>query len=595
MLRELHVRNLAVAEAIDLNFEPGFTVVTGETGAGKSILIDALALALGARPDPDAVRAGAEALTVEARFDLPSKSTGFRAIREILHELEIPFDGELLIARTVPASGRSSARINDHGVTQSTLTAVGTLLADIHGQNDNVSLLRPVQQLGLLDRFAGLVDKREAFGREAQALRALRTRIAELSGDDRERARRVAQLTYEAEEIEAARLTEAEDQQLAADLERLAHAQDLAGLAETARAGLEEESAAIDALGAALGAVRSIVEIDASAADARDALDAAQDQASEALRLIHHYIDGIDLNPARLEEVEARLSLIHDLQRRYGATVAEVIAHGEQAAAESAELDAGEDRLAALQEEETERSRELCAIATALSQARREAAQDLVRRVVKEAKRLQLSSLQLLVDFGLEPASVGDLDALACDLAPVRAGADGIVAADEEQTAGTSREAASFDLTGIDRVELLVSFNPDLPPRPLARVASGGETARLMLAIKTVLGRSDEIPTLVFDEVDVGLGGRSGGVVGDALRRLARSHQVLCITHLPQVAAYSTAHLRVQKSVSARESRVTVEAVEDEERLRELAEMLGADSEANRRSARELLESVSDV
>ena len=509
----------------------------------------------------------------------------------------IPFDGSLLIVRTVPAAGRSSARINDHGVTQGTLSAVGGLLADIHGQNDNISLLQPAEQLTLLDRFAGLVPQREDFASKAQALRDLRARIAELSGDDRERARRVTQFRFEADEIEAARLSPGEDEQLAGDLDRLAHAQDLAELAETARAALEDENTAVDALGRALAAARAITDIDASAEEARAALDAAQDQASEGLRLIRHYIDGIDLDPARLGEVEARLSVIHDLQRRYGDTVAEIIAHGEDAAAEAAELDSSGDRIEALHEEEAVLSAALVTSGTELSLARREAAQDLLRRVTKEAKRLQLPHMRLVGQFGLDrvPPESED-EGLAVDLAPVQVSADGLTAVDGRTAMeGTnSTDRVRFDLTGIDQAEMLVSFNPDLPPRPLARVASGGETARLMLAVKTVLGRSDEIPTLVFDEVDVGLGGRSGGVVGDALRRLSRSHQVLCITHLPQVAAYSTSHLQVQKSVNARESCVAVEPIQDEARVRELAEMLGADTEANRRSASELLASVQD-
>ena len=277
MLRELHVRNLAVAEAIDLNLEDGFTVVTGETGAGESILIDALALALGAKPDADDVRAGAQALTVEARFSVGGD--GQPRIEALLRELDLPCDGELLITRTVPTKGRSSARINDRGVTQATLIAVGSLLADIHGQNDNSSLLRPADQLALLDRFAALDEQRAAFAADAVALRALREQIRDLGGDDRERARRVAQLRYEADEIAAAALQPGEDEKLGLELDRLAHAQDLAQHAEAARAVLEDEGAAIDALGVALARTRSIVEIDPAAATTLESLEGAHDQA----------------------------------------------------------------------------------------------------------------------------------------------------------------------------------------------------------------------------------------------------------------------------------------------------------------------------
>ena len=586
MLRELHVRNLAVAEAIDLNLEDGFTVVTGETGAGKSILIDALALALGAKPDADDVRSGADALTVEARFSIGGD--GQPRIEALLRELDLPCDGELLITRTVPTKGRSSARINDRGVTQATLIAVGSLLADIHGQNDNISLLRPADQLALLDRFAALDDQRAAFAADAVALRALREQIRDLSGDDRERARRVAQLRYEADEIAAAALQPGEDEKLGLELDRLAHAQDLAQHAEAARAVLEDEGAAIDALGVALARTRSIVEIDPAAATTLESLEGAHDQASDALRLVRQYIDGVELNPARLDEVEARLSLIHDLQRRYGDTALEIIAHGESAADEAAQLDASDDRLVELRGDEQARSQSLSTAANALSEARRTAAARFVKSVTKEAKRLQLPHTRIGVRFDARPASADALDGLALESVAIVIG-EGV-----PRDAGPASSVA-FDNSGIDQIEWIVSFNPNLPPRSLARVASGGETARLMLAIKTVLGQSDPVPTLVLDELDIGLGGRSGAIVGQALRRLARSHQVLCITHLPQVAAYSTAHLRVQKSVSARESRVTVEPVRDEARIRELAEMLGSDSETNRRSARELLEASGDT
>ncbi len=581
MLSELRVRDLAVAEAVDLVLGPGLTVITGETGAGKSILVDALALALGARADTTAIRAGAAALTVAARFDLPPGPERDRLAAR-LRALDIPFDGELLVSRTVPVDGRSTVRLNDHPVLLATLAEVGQALADIHGQHDHLSLLRPAEQLRLLDRFAGLDAEQAAFAATAAALREVRRRLRALSQDNRDRARRVAQLRFEAEEVEAARLEPEEDQRLEQDIRRLAHAQDLAAQAEAARAALEEEGGAADALGAALAALRRVARLDPEGpAAALAALETALDQAGEALRQVRAYRDDLDLDPAHLAAMEERLALIHALQRKYGDTVAAILAHAGRARAEAEDLDATDARLAALRGEEERLHARAVAQAQHLAAARREHAATFIRQVVAEAGLLHLPDTDFRIAFGVEPDPDGLRTAVTAAVAP---------AGTAETPAPPAADGPlAFDDSGVDRVTFLVSFNPGQPPRPLARVASGGETARFMLAIKSVLGRADAVPTLVFDEVDAGLGGRGGAVVGQALARLAALHQVLCITHLPQVAAYADAHLRVRKSSAAGDTRVGVDALHGDGRVAELAAMLGGATPANRRAAQDLL------
>ena len=556
MLSALRLRDFVLTQQAELDLAPGFTVITGETGAGKSVLFEALRFALGGPADAALIRPGAERAEVEAVFDLrdsPSRD----AVATALEQIDVPFDGELLLRRWLsldPERGRISGRlrINDRTAALDTVRGLAPWLADIHGQREHLSLLRPGQTLTLLDRFAGLSETRGEFAGMVRRLHALDRRIAAIAGDQRDRARRVALLKHEAEEIAAAALRADEEQELRAEHSRLQHAARLMEDSQTAGAALES-----DALGTALAAARRLLEVDPDAAALAASLESAAEHAADAARELRAYADTIVIDPARLSEVESRLSLIAELERRWGDTVADVIAYGEQAAREAEQLESEEADLAGLQAEADALLAEIEAAANRLSSARREAAQRFAAAIHEECAPLHLESA--IVDLAFEP----------------------IASADGERT--------GFDQTGAERVELLVSFNPDAPPRPLRRVASGGETARLTLAIKAVLGDRDSVPVLLFDEIDAGLGGRSGGAVGERLARLGRSHQVLCITHLPQVASYAAEHVRVRKAADSQNSIVQVETLAPEQRLVELAEMLGADTAANRSSARDLL------
>ena len=565
MLSALRLRDFVLTQQAELDLAPGFTVITGETGAGKSVLFEALRFALGGPADAALIRPGAERAEVEAVFDLrdsPSRD----AVAAALEQIDVPFDGELLLRRWLSLDAERARisgrlRINDRTAALDTVRGLAPWLADIHGQREHLSLLRPGQVLTLLDRFAGLSETRGEFAGMVRRLHALDRRIAAIAGDQRDRARRVALLKHEAQEIAAAALRAGEEEQLRAEHSRLQHAARLMEDSQTAGTALES-----DALGTALSAARRLLELDPDAAALAASLESAAEHAADAARELRAYADTIVIDPARLAEVESRLSLIAELQRRWGDTVADVIAYGEQAAREAEQLESEEADLAGMQTEADSLLAEIETAANRLSIARRDAAQRFAAAIREECAPLHLDGA--IIDLAFEPLAASGND---------RA----IASADGDQI--------GFDQTGAERVELLVSFNPDTPPRPLRRVASGGETARLTLAIKAVLGDRDSVPVLLFDEIDAGLGGRSGGAVGERLARLGRSHQVLCITHLPQVASHAAEHIRVRKAADSHSSIVQVETLAPEQRLVELAEMLGADTAANRSSARDLL------
>lgn len=565
MLIGLHLRDFALAERANLNLTHGFTVITGETGAGKSVLIQALAFALGSPADEEMIRPGADIAEVEAIFDLTDRDA-YGPVARMLSDADVPFEGELILRRTVsrPQSGSQRLggriRVNDRATTVSVLRDLAPVLADIHGQREHLSLLRPSEQLALLDRFAGVDHQRDAVGAMVRRLNALDRQLGELVSDERERTRRIALLRHEAAEIAAAGLQPGEEEQLQTLHRRLVNAQTLATDAATAQAALEEE-----ALGDALAASRRIAEIDHDAEPIAESIESALEQAAEAVRSLRMYSDQLEIDPARLTEVESRLSLIAEMKRRWGDSVAEVIAYGEGAETEANRLEqesAGGEALAA---EAEQLAANLTEAAGELHRHRKQAAKQLTTAVRAECERLRLHDARIAFEFETIAPALGARSLIV----------DG--------------KGVGFDAHGIDRVELLVAFNPDTPTRPLQRVASGGETARLTLAIKAVLGESDLVPLMVFDEVDVGLGGRSGGMIGERLARLGEHRQVICITHLPQVAAHAARHVTVAKSAEIGRTTVDVRMLTDDERILELAEMLGGVSDANRASASDLL------
>ena len=565
MLQTLRILDFAIIAELELSLAEGFVVFTGETGAGKSIIVDAVQLVLGGRADATVVRQGAETAMVEAEFALGGEAGN--AVEAILGREGLAEEtGRVVLAREVRREGRSLARVNGRTVGLSLLREVGELLVDVHGQSEHLSLLRVREHLALLDRYAEDEGQRQAFATEHQALVKVRQELDLLRQSERDAARRADLLSFTVKEIEAARLQPGEKDSLQAERLRLANAERLAELAALAVQALDESvdsrPAAVEQIGQAAHAVSELAKLDGSLADLGEELQGLEDQTAQAARRLRRYRESLEFNPSRLEQVEQRLGLIRDLERKYGEGEQTVLAQLERARLESESiLNAGE-RIAALAQEEAEGLERLGRLGVELSAIRQGAAGRLAAGIESELKDLQMAEARFAVDLHWEDDSSG-------------APADG--------------RRVAFSRAGLDQAEFLVAPNPGEGLKPLAKIASGGETSRLMLGLKGVLARADRTPTLIFDEIDQGIGGRVGGVVGEKLWRLARSHQVLCITHLPQLAAHADQQFRVEKVQRGGRTFTTVGPLTEEERLAELAQMLGGASDANRQSAAELL------
>ncbi len=533
-LIELSVENLAVVESVRLPFGSGFTVVTGETGAGKSLVVDAVALALGSRASAGQVRAGTDAARIEAIFDAVPRDPN-DPLDELIDE------GMLIVRREVSRDGRSLARANDRTVTLGSLAGMGARLGEIHGQHEHQRLLLPERQLALIDRFGSLdVDH------VAELYRAWRGSVAaaaELLTDAHELARSVELLRHRADEIETAALSPGEEIELESSLRAAQHAEAIALAAAHAVASLRDDGGAADGLNAGVAALETAASYDDRFAELADRARSLAAEASELARDTAAAGERVEVDPASQAAAEDRLGLIHDLKRKYGESIEAVIAFGEAARGELERLENQEADREQLRAEEVARRAALERAAAALTAGRTEAAARLAGRVSEELPPLGLPGDAF--DVGLAGGEIGP--------------------------------------SGADRVTFTFAPNPGEPPRPLARIASGGEASRLSLALKVVLAAADETPLLVFDEIDLGVGGRNAAALGERLRDLARYHQVLCVTHLPQIAAYADAHVLVGKRVEAGRTFTVARQLSDAERATELAAMLageGAGEEA---------------
>ena len=550
MLRELRIKNFAVIESATVEFAPGLNVLTGETGAGKSMLIDAILLLRGARAQTDVIRTDAETATVEARFEIKAGC----AVSQILEDAGIaPGDGELLIRRELARSGRHRAFVNDSPVTVALLERLGDHVVEVHGQHEHHRLLEPARQLDLLDRFAETEELRDTvealFAKHRAALDDVeRTRAA-----DRDRAQREDTLRFQVAELDAARLRPGEEEELRAERQRLQHAERFAsGLAEVTALLREEEPSAIGRLARARRVVADLARLDPAYETAGASLDAAEAQVEDALLDLRRLRDRVSMEPGRLEAIDERLDVLTRLKRKYGDSEQAMVEFRETAAVELDRLQRHEELLAAQERALAEVWAELSAAAATLSDRRVTAARSLATAAEREIRTL-----------GMERATF--------DVTVERAAPDAMSA------------------RGLDRVELRLAANPGDEPRALARVASGGELSRTMLALHAVLA-AEGVGTMVFDEVDAGVGGRAAAVVADKLAAAARGRQVLCVTHLAPIAARAHRHLRVAKAVRAGRTRVSAVALDGEDRVAEIARMLGgaATGEALRH-ARELL------
>ncbi len=561
MLRHVSVRDFALIDAVDVSLEPGMNVLTGETGAGKSILIDALALVLGRRAHPADVRAGTSRAFVEAVFDTTSDEAA-----RVMDSYGVETDESLILSREVRGAGRSTARINGRGVPVRALAELGRTLVDVHGPSEHQSLFRPSQQLEYLDRFAGLMPERETVAALARELRATDREANELQRNARETAREIDLLTFQVNEISAAELSAGEDERLRADRVVLANAERLRDLAGQAAARLHGDTLdpAPDIIGSTLHAAEEMAALDPSMRPVAQQAAQLQELAADLALALQSYAEQVEADPARLQQIDDRLNQIEALIRKYGETPAQVIAYGEEAQTRLDELDRGDSRIEALREHAAGLRERLIPSVEMLSAKRRRAAGDLADAVADQLDDLNMPSATFEVR-------------LRCQADP-----GGLPVAGEA-------ESVRFDESGIDQVEFLLSVNVGQPPRPLADVASEGERSRILLGLKVVLAKVDPTPTLVFDEIDVGVGPRAGDIVGQKLAALAAWRQVLCITHLAPVAAFGDTHFVVAKSDALGETRTDVSRVDGDRVVEEIAAMSGASTTAGRRLARDLM------
>ncbi len=566
MLTELRIENFAIIQQLDLEFQPGLITFTGETGAGKSIILDALTAVVGGKADAGMVRSGAERANVEATFRLSDANR--KPLQEILEREDLLDDPDYVtLSRELRREGRSSARVNGRNASLNLLREIGTYLIDIHGQSEHLSLLNVKQHIHLLDRFASseavLADYRKAY----EALMGLRRELNQLRQTEQDAERRTDLLSYQLQEIEAAKLQPGEELDLRQERERLANAENLSSLAQQTLGLLDEgtpEAPSIsDQLGQVVQAMASLARIDAAQANLAEQAQTVADLVSDLTLELQSYLENIEFNPRRLEEAEERLDLIHKLQRKYGGSIEAVLAFADKARQELDTIAHATERIAELEGQEQQALKVLAQKGQALSEKRKAAAQALEKSVEGELNDLNMSGARFAVDFQYQP----DLTGVSLD----------------------TGECVAFDSTGIDRVEFLIAPNPGEGLKPLVKIASGGETSRLMLALKNVLAQADNIPTLIFDEIDQGIGGRVGMVVGEKLWQLGRRHEVLCVTHLPRLAAFGDQHFRVLKQVEGGRTTTHVEQLNDNRRLEELAQMLGNLSDANRVAANETL------
>ena len=557
MLVELHVTNFALIDRLDLTFGAGLNILTGETGAGKSIIIDALGLALGGRAGADLVRTGSSKATVEAIFDLT------HAPEEVRRRLaDAGLDGEdeeemLLVTRELArAGGKSQCRINGRLMPVAVLKEIAEGLVDVHGQHEHQSLLAADRHIDILDNWGGkdaLALRQSVAARFGEAS-ALKREREKLQTDARERARMLDLYRFQQEELASASLQPGEEDELNANRSRLANSEKLSAAAADAYAtlsGAERGAGALDALNAALAAVEHVAALDENLSPLAETLQSAVSYAEDAARELRVYQESVEFNPERLEEIEARLDLIRTLKRKYGETLEEIIAYGVELAGKLDALENSEAREEELTAAIVEAEGKLNAAAARLTKARRKASENFAAGIARELADLGMAATQFEVSIEVQPV--------------------------------TSK--------GADKVEFLLSPNPGEPLRPLAKIASGGEMSRIMLAMKSVLARTGAIPTMIFDEIDVGVGGRTAQTIGDKLEALAREAQIMCITHLPQIASRAGAHFFIEKQVHEGRTTVSVAPLDAEGRIEEIARMLGGSrrSEAVVQHAREML------
>jgi len=568
MLRELHIQNFAIITDLTLQFKAGLVVLTGETGAGKSIILDALSAVLGTRVESGVVRAGSNQAFVEALFELDDVTLS--SLRPLLEEEGLLEDERFLtLSREIRSEGRSIARVNGRSVNLGIQSEIGAVLVDVHGQSEHLSLLKVKSHRELLDRFAGNSETLQDYQKHYRVWSALENELVELKRLQSNADERADILRYQIGQIEAAKLKPDEEDSLLKERMRLANAETLSRYTQSALQTLDESSpetsAVTDLLGTVSHDLSSLAKIDAQMQNLADQAEAALSSLTDIAYELCRYNEQIEFNPARLDQIELRIDLINSLKKKHGGSIDSVIKFFASAQDELSKIEGVEGQIDELGQKISRVKEIMANSALSLSASRQQAANSMSAQMEEQLSQLEMRKARLKVLIARQEAETG---------LPINGG-------------------LAFDINGIDKVELMIETNPGEGFKPLAKIASGGETSRLMLALKEVLAEADQIPTLIFDEIDSGIGGRVGWTVGSILWQLGRHHQVMCVTHLPQLAAFGDQHLKVDKQTFQDRTITQVVEVTGEMRVAEITEMLGAPGEQSQQTARELLASVS--
>ena len=552
MLTELNIKNFAIIDSLNITFEKGFNVLTGETGAGKSIIVDAVDLVLGGRASSEMIRSGCEEAVVEAAFDI----SDVKGVSEKLGEMGIEKDDNLVIKRTLSASGKNKVFINGSMATIAMLSDVGEFLVDIHGQHEHQTLIKVERHIDVLDEYAALGPLRQEMSEIYSEWNRVKDELESLKSSEADKEKKVDLLRFQSDEIEKAALKVDEDEELLEERKLLSNA---GRLYESANTALEilylQSGSALELIKKAGSNVTDISIIDESMRVTLDAINSASASIEDAALTLRDYVGRISFDPERLNEIEERLDLIGRLKRKYGNTVSEILKYREEVDRELDGIERAEERIGELEREGERLKDKGLKVAETLSERRKKGSDELTKKVVKE-----------LSDLGMKKA---------------------IFEVKMERSNDISAK-------GFDKVEFLLSSNPGEAPKPLSKIASGGELSRIMLALKKVLANPTGAPTMVFDEVDSGIGGGIAEVVGRKLREVAEGRQVLCITHLAQIAAMADLHYAVSKGENKGRTTTTVSRLSGDERVDEVARMLGGMTitEATKRHAEEMIKTV---
>ncbi|MDO8281597.1 MAG: DNA repair protein RecN [Thermodesulfovibrionia bacterium] len=559
MLRELRIKNLAIIEDAAAEFGPGLNVLTGETGAGKSIIISALSLALGERATSTIIRSGEKEGTVQAFFDIKPGAFN-KSVETFLRDSGVEADEGIILTRNISSTGKSKAYINDSMINLQTLSDASSALIDIHGQFEHQSLLAAEKQLELLDLHGGLHKERQEVSDLYERMSGLRQKISALTQKDKERLQRIDMLQFQIKEIESAGVKVGEEEELEEETKILSSAVRLAELANRAYDSLYSlDSASITNLSSVINDLKEISVIDSRAAEALKSAEEAMPLLEEASYFLRDYKDGINFDPARLEEVQERLELIKRLKKKYGETLQDVIDKRESALIELEELQHSEEMLDSLKKELDDSRNRLTEKAHELSKKRKSVAKKLEPKIIEELSKLSMPDTQFSISIA-------------------------------QQQGDDTADGFKVTSMGIDDIEFLISPNVGETLKPLSKIASGGELSRVMLALKGIMSDGDNIPVLVFDEIDAGIGGKAAETVGKRLKDLSSMHQVICITHLPQIASYADIHLKIEKKTEKGKTRVRINRVEKDARVEEIARMLSGEiSDVSLKHAKEML------